>query len=88
MELRLTETAKKEISFFLKAGQKDVLKKIERLFAEIEKTPFAGTGKPEALKYNLSGMWSRRINQEHRIIYEVAADVVLIHSVRGHYDVK
>lgn len=87
MELRLTDTAKKEISFFLKTGQKDVLKKIERLFDELEITPFTGTGKPEALKYNLSGLWSRRINQEHRIVYEVFDDVVLIHSVRGHYNI-
>ncbi len=71
MELRLTETAKEEIRVFLRTGQKDVLKKVERLLTEIEKTPFTGTGKPEALRHNLSGMWSRRINREHCIIMKL-----------------
>lgn len=85
MELRLTDTAKEDIRFFVSAGQKVVLKKIERLLSEIEKTPFTGTGKPEALKYSLSGMWSRRINREHRIVYEVTEKIVFIHSLKGHY---
>jgi len=55
------------------------------LLNELTEHPFEGTGKPEALKYNLSGCWSRRINTEHRLIYEVSADVVYIISVKGHY---
>jgi toxin YoeB len=47
--------------------------------------PFTGTGKPELLKHKLSGIWSRRINKEHRLIYEVKDDIVFILSVRGHY---
>ncbi|RFZ81803.1 Txe/YoeB family addiction module toxin [Mucilaginibacter terrenus] len=86
MELRLTETAKEDIRFFLKSGQKQVLKKIEHLLSEIEEHPFTGIGKPEALKYNLTGMWSRRIDREHRIIYEVVEDVIFIHSLKGHYN--
>ena len=85
MELELTDSAKEDILFFNRSGQKQVLKKIERLLLEMEETPFSGTGKPEALKYGLSGMWSRRINMEHRIVYEVIDNVILIHSFRGHY---
>jgi len=85
MELRLTETAIEEIRFFHKTGQKAVLKKIETLLSEIEQHPFSGTGKPEALKHNLSGMWSRRINLEHRIVYEIVENTIFIHSFKGHY---
>ena len=48
--------------------------------------PFDGIGKPEALKGNLSGFWSRRINEEHRIVYAVADDAVIIISCKGHYE--
>jgi len=85
MELRLTETAIEEIRFFHKTGQKAILKKIEALLSEIEQNPFSGTGKPEVLKHNLSGLWSRRINREHRIVYEINDNTVFIHSVKGHY---
>ncbi|WP_316812872.1 Txe/YoeB family addiction module toxin [Pedobacter heparinus] len=85
MEIRLTDPAREEIKRFLHSGKKNVVKKIETLLEEIKHSPFEGTGKPEALKHHLSGMWSRRINKEHRIVYEVIDDVVLIHSVKGHY---
>lgn len=50
------------------------------------KTPFEGIGKPEALKYNLQGTWLRKINEEHRIVYEIPAEgVLLIYSLKGHY---
>jgi len=55
------------------------------LLSEIAEHPFEGTGKPEPLKFNLSGYWSRRINQEHRIVYEVIGHKILIHSLKGHY---
>jgi toxin YoeB len=55
----------------------------------IQENPFEGIGKPEALKHDLSGSWSRRINQEHRIIYEITRDGVVnileIQSLKGHY---
>lgn len=70
MELSLTEKAQEDIRYFSKTGQKSILKKIETLLSEIEQTPYSGTGKPEALKHQYSGVWSRRINKEHRIIYE------------------
>jgi toxin YoeB len=49
------------------------------------KTPFEGIGKPEALKSNLKGLWSRRINQEHRLIYKVEQEEIVIIAVKGHY---
>lgn len=72
---------------FLEWGQdnKQVQKRIVRLIQEIRRTPFDGIGKPEALKGNLSGFWSRRIDDEHRLIYEVTDDEIIIHSVKGHY---
>ncbi|MDP3244380.1 MAG: Txe/YoeB family addiction module toxin, partial [bacterium] len=51
----------------------------------IEENPFSGTGKPEPLKHNLSGLWSRRINREHRIVYEISENTVFILSVKGHF---
>ncbi|TZF82836.1 Txe/YoeB family addiction module toxin [Pedobacter sp. BS3] len=68
-----------------KAGEKVALKKIAILVDELTKHPFTGTGKPEPLRHNLSGLWSRRINQKHRLIYRVEEDIVYIQSVKGHY---
>lgn len=64
---------------------KSMLKKISALIKEITRTPFQGTGKPEPLKENLSGFWSRRINQEHRLVYTVEKDAVIILQCRYHY---
>ena len=86
MELSLTEKAQQDIKFFLKTGQKGILRKIETLLSEIVLSPYIGIGKPEPLKHELSGVWSRRINMEHRIIYEVKENYVLVHSLKGHYD--
>ncbi len=85
MELRITDPAKDDIKFFLKSGQQNILKKIEYLLESIKTTPFNGVGKPEALKYELSGKWSRRIDSKHRIVYEVIEDVIIIYSFKGHY---
>ncbi|MEO7211907.1 Txe/YoeB family addiction module toxin [Mucilaginibacter sp.] len=86
MELRLTEPAKNDIRFFVRSGQKGILKKIESLLTDIETSPFYVIGKPEQLKHNLAGLWSRRINSEHRLVYEVIDDVIFILSVKGHYE--
>ncbi len=59
--------------------------KIVSLLAETAKTPFDGIGKPEALKHDLKGKWSRRINQEHRLVYEVKENVIIVFSCRYHY---
>ena len=64
---------------------KSMLKKINGLIKEISRTPFQGTGKPEPLKENLSGFWSRRINQEHRLVYKVEDGVVIVLQCKYHY---
>ena len=63
-----------------------MLKKINELIKDIQRTPYKGLGKPEALKYDLSGYWSRRIDREHRLVYQVIGDEILIYSCRYHYD--
>jgi toxin YoeB len=85
MELRLTDTAKEDIKFFLKSGQSNIVKKIENLLVSIKTMPFSGIGKPEPLKHEYSGKWSRRIDRENRVIYEVMPDKIIIHSLKGHY---
>lgn len=63
-----------------------LLKKLNGLIRECQRTPFTGTGKPEPLKGELAGWWSRRIDQEHRLVYRVADDSLLIAQCRYHYD--
>ncbi len=65
---------------------KKMLKKINDLIKDIQRTPFEGSGKPEPLKYDLAGFWSRRIDREHRLIYQVIGDEILIYGCRYHYD--
>jgi toxin YoeB len=65
---------------------KKTLKKISDLLKEISRNPFDGIGKPEALKYKYKGFWSRRIDAEHRLIYKVIDDEILIAKCRFHYD--
>ncbi len=62
-----------------------LLKRINELIKEVVRTPFKGTGKPEPLRHALGGYWSRRINDEHRLIYKVEGDSVLIAQARYHY---
>ncbi len=64
---------------------KSMLKKVNALIKEITRTPFRGTGKPEPLRENLSGFWSRRLNQEHRLVYTVEKDAVIILQCKYHY---
>ena len=84
--LDFTRKAKEDIEFFKKSGNKAVLNKINTLIEEILESPFIGTGKPEPLKYDLSGYWSRRINREHRLTYEVTEEIIIILSLKGHYE--
>jgi toxin YoeB len=70
---------------YWQSTDKKVLKRINALIKEIQRTPFDGVGKPEALKHGLAGYWSRRINDEHRLVYKVEEGAVLIAQVRYHY---
>ena len=84
--LRFSEQAKIDIKHHKKSVNKSLVNKITILLEEILEHPFIGTGKPELLKHSLSGTWSRRINREHRLIYEVSDSVVFILSAKGHYE--
>lgn len=64
---------------------KKIYLKIIKLLKEIRRTPFEGEGKPEPLKHNLSGFWSRRITQEHCLVYEVTDEIIRVISLRDHY---
>jgi len=65
---------------------KKTLKKINSLIKDIQSSPFEGIGKPEPLKYDLAGLWSRRIDREHRLVYRIDGSDLLIYSCRYHYD--
>jgi toxin YoeB len=62
-----------------------ILDRINKLIREIQRSPFEGMGKPEPLKHGLSGYWSRRITDEHRLVYKVEMDALLIAQMRFHY---
>jgi toxin YoeB len=83
--LRFSERAKDDLRVQKKSGNKNIVNKFTLLLEELIIHPFSGTGKPEPLKHSLSGCWSRRINKEHRLVYQVSDDIVLILSAKGHY---
>lgn len=65
---------------------KKMLRRINELIKDIQRNPYKGIGKPEALKYDLSGYWSRRIDLEHRLVYKYQDEEILIYACRFHYD--
>ena len=85
MEIDFDEEAQADLQFWKKSGNTVIQTKIQKLLTSMKESPFSGIGKPEALKYDLAGMWSRRINNEHRIIYSIHKDRIRIHSLRGHH---
>ncbi len=85
MEIEYTLQAKEDLAYWKKINKVIILKKIRKLLESIIETPFEGIGKPEPLKHNLSGCWSRRVDKEHRIIYEVNEELITILSMKGHY---
>ena len=84
-KIRFTNHAQEDIEFYKKSNNRIVLNKINSLLKALRNNPISGLGKPEPLKHDLSGKWSRRINKEHRLIYEIQEDIIIIHSLRGHY---
>ncbi len=68
--------------------EKKILKKINALIKDIQRTPYEGIGKPEPLKFDLAGYWSRRIDLEHRLVYQVEGSDILIYICRFHFDKK
>lgn len=85
MEIIFLPDALEDLKYWKKSGDKIIQNKIQKLIIAIQENPTAGIGKPEQLKHNLSGSWSRRINQEHRIVYEIKEDTIEIQSLKGHY---
>jgi toxin YoeB len=82
--------AEKDYSYWVLSGNTVVVKKIDELLEDIAAHPFTGIGKPEPLKYDLSGKWSRRINAEHRIVYSVNGEMIKVYvfSMKYHYSKK
>jgi toxin YoeB len=85
MEIVFSSDALKDLDHWKKSGNKSVVEKIKSLIEEIQITPFTGTGKPEALKHNWTGYWSRRITGEHRLVYKVGNNVLYVAKLRYHY---
>ena len=84
MKLIFAENAWDDYLYWQKVDKK-ILKRINALIKDISREPFEGIGKPEPLKHALSGYWSRRINDEHRIVYKVQDNSLLIAQLRHHY---
>lgn len=83
--VNFTAEALNDLEFWKKSGNTIILKRIRQLLQAIQTDPFNGMGKPELLKHNLSGSWSRRINREHRIVYKLENGGITIYSLRFHY---
>jgi toxin YoeB len=84
VKLVFSERAWEDYLFWQTADRK-LLKRINTLIREIQREPFTGIGKPEPLKHALAGYWSRRITEEHRIVYKVEGDSLLLAQLRYHY---
>lgn len=89
-QLKYSDEAIENIGYFKKLGNKAIQNKIDRLLQELEEHPKTGSGQVEQLKYDLAGFWSRRINSEHRILYQIdeLKEIVYIFKMKGHYTKK
>ena len=84
MKVLFAENAWEDYLYWQQTDKK-ILKRINLLIGDIQGEPFKGIGKPEPLKFNWSGYWSRRINKEHRLVYKVQDDTISIAQCRYHY---
>lgn len=84
MKILFSEHAWEDYLYWQKTD-KSILKRVNALIHDIQRSPFEGIGKPEPLKHALSGFWSRRINDEHRLVYAVEGEVLRIAQARYHY---
>lgn len=85
MKIQFTEEAWKDFEWFLDKDKR-IVKRIRELLKDIGRHPDEGIGKPERLRFQLSGCWSRRITKEHRLVYKVDKDTVTVISCRYHYE--
>ena len=84
MKLIFADEAWEDYLFWQKQDKR-MVERINKLIAEVKREPFSGIGKPEPLKHALAGCWSRRINDEHRMVYRVEGDSLLLAQLRYHY---
>ncbi|MBO7139154.1 MAG: Txe/YoeB family addiction module toxin [Prevotella sp.] len=87
MEIKFLPKAEEDLAYWKSSGNKRVMKRITKLLEDILEHPFTGIGKPELLKGNLQGIWSRHITDEHRLIYSVSNGMIYVYvlSLRFHY---
>ena len=85
MKLTFSSKAWANYLYWQKTDQ-SMITRINRLIKNIQREPYTGIGKPESLKHSLAGYWSRRINDEHRIVYKVKGDQIFIAQLRYHYE--
>jgi len=85
MEIILLPKAREHLQYWQKNKNKILLKRIATLIQSIVDHPYAGIGKPEPLKYELTGKWSRRIDKENRLVYSITDNNLYIHALKGHY---
>ena len=83
----ISDKAKKDLGFLYKTGGKILITRIERIFEDLSENPYSGIGKPEQLRHNLAGLWSRRIDKKHRHIYQITEETITVYIVaaKGHY---
>ena len=88
--VELTQEAENELDAHLLAGNLKIIKKIYHLLSELAIHPKTGTGKPKPLKYGLDGIWSRRIDEKHRMLYKIVDQTITVFVIAlwGHYDDK
>lgn len=84
MNVTFTPTALDDLRHWLKTDKKQA-ERILALLEEVRRTPIAGTGKPEPLRFQLTGCWSRRIDREHRLVYQVEEKEIVVIACRYHY---
>ena len=85
MEIVFSPESLEDLNFWKKSGNVKIQNRIIQLLESIKESPYEGLGKPEALKHNWAGYWSRRINKEHRLIYKTENERIIIAQLRGHY---
>jgi toxin YoeB len=84
LKVRFTESAARDLEYW-KQTNPSIVERIRALLESIQSSPFNGIGKPQPLKHDLSGCWSRRINREHRLVYRITVAEVLVIQCRFHY---
>ncbi len=88
--IEVSKEAKEHLSYHYKSGHSSTIKRLERIFLELEENPALGIGQPEKLGHQYAGLWSRRINQKDRLIYIIDDELVTVYIVtaKGHYNDK